>query len=295
MKKIVLLTGGTGFTGQYVKAALERLQLQVVCMTTHEPKSTNEVYGNLLDQESLIKLVETVQPDYVIHLAAIAFVGHANESDFYNTNVVGTLNLLNAITLAKPNVEKVILASSANVYGNPKVNPVSELISPAPINHYAMSKLSMETLAQNIYGDRLPLLIVRPFNYTGRGQSNNFLVPKIVEHFYKKAEKISLGNLNVTREFNDVRDIAQCYAGLLLSEAQGEIVNLCSGYGYTLNNLLESCAELTGHQLVVEVDGKLVRPNELRVLTGDPNHLLSLVPSLQFTPLKETLSWMLQE
>ncbi|WP_343595817.1 NAD-dependent epimerase/dehydratase family protein [Acinetobacter sp.] len=295
MKKIVLLTGGTGFTGQYVKAALERLQLQVVCMTTHEPKSTNEVYGNLLDQESLIKLVETVQPDYVIHLAAIAFVGHANESDFYNTNVVGTLNLLNAITLAKPNVEKVILASSANVYGNPKVNPVSELISPAPINHYAMSKLSMETLAQNIYGDRLPLLIVRPFNYTGRGQSNNFLVPKIVEHFYKKAEKISLGNLNVTREFNDVRDIAQCYAGLLLSEAQGEIVNLCSGYGYTLNNLLESCAELTGHQLVVEVDAKLVRPNELRVLTGDPNHLLSLVPSLQFTPLKETLSWMLQE
>lgn len=295
MKKIVLLTGGTGFTGQYVKAALERLQLQVVCMTTHEPKSTNEVYGNLLDQESLIKLVETVQPDYVIHLAAIAFVGHANESDFYNTNVVGTLNLLNAITLAKPNVEKVILASSANVYGNPKVNPVSELISPAPINHYAMSKLSMETLAQNIYGDRLPLLIVRPFNYTGRGQSNNFLVPKIVEHFHKKAKKISLGNLDVTREFNDVRDIAQCYAGLLLSNAQQGVVNLCSGHGYTLNNLLESCAELTGHQLVVEVDAKLVRPNELRVLTGDPNHLLSLVPSLQFTPLKETLSWMLQE
>ena len=288
----VLLTGGRGFTGFYVAQSLMDAGFEVFQLTL-EAVGVSDVVGNLLDKESLNRAVNEVKPDYVIHLAAIAFVGHTSQMDFYGVNVEGTLNLLEAVRQNAPDIKKIILASSANIYGNPPVESVSENVAPAPLNHYAMSKLAMEMLSRTIFSD-LPIIYTRPFNYTGVGQSVDFLVPKIVEHFKNKADVIYLGNLEVVREFNDVRAIAQCYTQLLLQTTNNvQVVNLCSGQGYKLTDLIQYCQTITGHEIRVEVNPKFVRPNELKVLIGNPSLLRTLAPSVNFIPIEETLGWML--
>ena len=290
----VLLTGGRGFTGFYVGQSLMDAGFEVFQLTL-EAVGVSDVCGNLLDKDSLNKAVNEVKPDYVIHLAAIAFVGHASQIDFYAVNVEGTLNLLEAVRQNAPDIKKIILASSANIYGNPPVESVSENVAPAPLNHYAMSKLAMEMLSRTIFND-LPIIYTRPFNYTGVGQSVDFLVPKIVEHFKNKADVIYLGNLDVVREFNDVRAVAQCYTELLLQTTDdGQVVNLCSGQGYKLIDLIQYCQSITGHEIRVEVNPKFVRPNELKVLIGNPSLLRTLAPNVNFMPIEETLNWMLSK
>jgi nucleoside-diphosphate-sugar epimerase len=293
MTQIVLLTGSRGFTGRYVRVALEQQGFTVMGLVQSDAQA-NEVAANLSDAASVHAAVAQVMPHYVVHLAAVAYVTHANAEDFYRVNVLGTLNLLDALVAAQAPVVKVLLASSANVYGNPTVAQVAEDVPPAPVNHYAMSKLGMEHMART-YADRLPIVMTRPFNYTGIGQDGGFLIPKIVAHFKQRAPVISLGNLDVMREFNDVRMVAQAYCGLMRHAPAGALVNLCSGRGYLLSDVLALCAQLTGHELTVEVNPALVRANELKVLIGDAGALNRMLPDLPPYSLKETLQWMLGE
>ncbi|MCY7370464.1 MAG: GDP-mannose 4,6-dehydratase, partial [Polaromonas sp.] len=235
-------------------------------------------------------------PDAVVHLAAISFVGHADNSAFYAVNVVGTTNLLTALVALPKRPTRVLLASSANVYGNTKASPIVETQSPAPINHYGMSKLAMELMAMT-YAAQLGLVITRPFNYTGRGQSTNFIVPKLVTHFARKAPSVSLGNLAVAREFNDVQMVCDAYLQLLKHGKAGETYNVCSGQPYTLQHVIDTLARITGHQLEVVIDPTLVRANELPRLCGSPAKLQALLVTneyvLDIPPLERTLRQML--
>lgn len=287
----VLLTGSRGFTGKYVRQALQQAGYRVVGLVQHEA-TDNEVAADLSDAAGLRTAVEQVLPDFVIHLAAIAFVAHADQTALYQTNLFGTLNLLEALQQCGHNVRKVILASSANIYGNPPVSPVAEDTSPAPVNHYAMSKLAMEHMART-WLDRLPIMFTRPFNYTGVGQDEKFLIPKIVSHFRSKQPVIKLGNLDVVREFNDVRMVAQAYVRLLEVGQPGQTINLCSGVGYRLLDVVETVSTISGHTLQVEVDHALVRASELKVLVGSPTLLNSVLPDLPAYALEQTLAWML--
>ena len=106
-------------------------------------------------------------------LRRVAFVAHGNAEDFYRVNVLGTLNLLQALAKLDRAPERVIIASSANVYGTPDVGMLDESLCPAPVNHYACSKLAMEHMVRPWFS-RFPILITRPFNYTGPGQSEAF-------------------------------------------------------------------------------------------------------------------------
>ncbi|QLG89661.1 GDP-mannose 4,6-dehydratase [Chitinibacter bivalviorum] len=287
----VLVTGAQGFTGQYVCDALRIAGYDVIGLGQSSASNLG-YFADLCDLVSLRKVISAIKPNYVIHLAAIAFVGHADFNNFYRTNLFGTLNLLEAIYLECPQVSNIIVASSANVYGNPVISPVSELVCPAPLNHYAMSKLAMEHMSRTWF-ERLPIIIVRPFNYTGHRQSIDFLIPKIVSHFHARAEKISLGNLDVTREFNDVRMIARAYVDILQVDS-GITINLCSGIGYELNNVLQLASELSRHHIIVDTSPALVRQNELKSLVGDPSVMQQLLPNLPTYSLYETLEWMFE-
>lgn len=290
--KRALITGIQGFTGRFMAAELVTQGCEVVGTGSQPSDEANYYQADLTDLAGLSKLLADIQPDIVVHLAALAFVGHGAAEVFYQVNLIGTRNLLEAIAACGKTPEIILIASSANVYGNASSGMLDEGTTPAPANDYAVSKLAMEYMASLWFG-RLPIIVTRPFNYTGLGQAENFLLPKIVKHFREKAKKIELGNLDVWRDFSDVRSLVAAYRGLLEAKPYGEIVNVSSGKTYSLREVIDMCRAITGHDLTVEVNPAFVRANEVKTLCGDNSRLKSLVPGWTTPELSETLAWML--
>ncbi|MDE2421511.1 MAG: GDP-mannose 4,6-dehydratase [Gammaproteobacteria bacterium] len=289
-----LITGINGFTGHYLAEELHTAGYTVVGLssTEIEPSGSRVNYlCNVLDREQLVNILTQVKPDVVVHLAAIAFVAHNDVDAMYRTNVVGTRNLLEAIIKSKHIPRSVLLASSANIYGNALIEPIDEIVSAAPANDYAVSKLSMEYMAR-LWMDRLPITVVRPFNYTGAGQSVNFLIPKIVDHFKRRAPILELGNLDVVRDFSDVRSVVQRYRLLLESKTQGEVFNVCSGQGHSLLDVLQIMQEVSGHNPEIKVNPAFVRANEVHRLVGSSAKLDAVIGKVPAIPLQNTLQWM---
>ena len=223
--KSILITGINSFTGNYLSGLLKRKGYKVygsVYKKQDESIKNNYFYANLFDLDSIKELVENVKPDKVIHLAAISFVSHENINELYNTNLLGTRNLLSSLEQSNKKPEQIILASSANIYGNVENEMIDEKYPFKPLNDYAISKASMELMA-NIWKEKLPITILRPFNYTGIGQSKKFLIPKIIHHFQMKKKFIELGNIEVFRDFSDVRDVAEIYSEILDLNLEGNI------------------------------------------------------------------------
>jgi nucleoside-diphosphate-sugar epimerase len=288
-----LITGIPGFTGRYVAAALESAGYQVFGTCYGEHSAGETVFSvDLCDPVRLGEVVAAVEPQLVVHLAAVSFVAHDNVDAIYRTNVVGTRNLLAALAKHAPTVESILLASSANIYGNSTASPLTENTLPNPANDYAVSKLAMEYMAK-LWEDKLPLFVVRPFNYTGVGQSTDFLLPKIVEHFKRRSTVIELGNLDVWRDFGDVRRVAQAYTKLLAAKPIGKTINICTGQTHSLREVLAMMEGMTGLHPEIRVNPAFVRQNEVRVLSGNNQLLKSLIGEWSGLPLEETLRWML--
>tara|TARA_R110001583_G_scaffold26757_2_gene96267 strand:+ start:38453 stop:39334 length:882 start_codon:yes stop_codon:yes gene_type:complete len=286
MKKI-LVTGINGFTGKYVDEELKRRGYDVVGLVYSNP-TEGQVACDLTNKQAVKKCIESVKPDGVIHLAALSFVGHADQKAFYDVNVFGNLNILESIFELGLDVSKIIMASSANIYGNPDVAKINETQEAAPVNHYAMSKLAMEHMIKPWF-TKLPIIITRPFNYTGIGQQDNFLIPKIVSHFRTHKLKIELGNIDVSRDFSDVRDIAKSYVDLLESNVSSEVFNLCSGNVHSLSSIIEKMESIAGYSIEVSVNPDFVRANEIKVLGGDNSKLLAMTDSKPTLTIDQTL------
>jgi nucleoside-diphosphate-sugar epimerase len=278
----IALTGADGFTGLHFIEAAQRAGHEII-----------ELRSDLTDGVGVAAETLSLEADALVHLAAISFVGYQNDRAFYDVNLFGTLNLLDALAKARRPLKRVLISSSANVYGNSPRSPIAETQPPAPVNHYAMSKVAMELMAQARFPE-LPLVIARPFNYTGPGQATDFVIPKLVDHFRRRAPRVTLGNLHVQREYNDVRFVCETYLRLLGSAQQGGVYNVCTGVTYDFNAVLGTLREITGHDIEVQVDPKLVRANEVHRLCGDPSLLTRTVGELPQFPLRDTLAWMLE-
>jgi len=277
----VLITGRDGFTGRYVQSEMEANGYRVIGLDS-----------DLTDYDKLSAEIKKVNPHFVIHLAGIAFVGQNNANAFYHVNLIGTRNLLEALADQVDNIKSILLASSANIYGNRSEGKLSEDTLPDPVNDYAVSKLAMEYMAK-LWNDKLPLFIVRPFNYTGVDQEEKFLIPKIVKHFKEKQPVIELGNIDVWREFGDVRTVAGIYRRLIEHCPAGESINICTGQAYSLKKVIELCEKITGHKIEIKINPRFVRTNEVRELTGDNTRLINIIGDIQYRELEETLGWML--
>ena len=287
-----LITGLRGFTGHYLAQALEADGYEVFG-TAHEtlPENSRLFKVDLCDREQVRLAVAAIQPDVVAHLAAISFVAHGDVEAIYRVNVIGTRNLLEALAGLTKRPEAVLLASSANIYGNAPIEVINELVLPAPANDYAVSKLAMEYMAR-LWMDRLPIIITRPFNYTGVGQTPQFLLPKIVGHFQRQEKMIELGNIDVERDFSDVRMVVGAYSTLLQKSPAGEVFNVCSGQVYSLKEVLAMMAKIAGYEIEVHVNPAFVRANEVNRLQGDAGKLRQAIGGFEMIPLVETLRWM---
>lgn len=293
----VLITGVAGFTGRHLAAELLRAGYEVHGLARNSVEMDGVVVHacGLEDPVELGKVLEQVQPDWVAHLAAISFVAHGEVDAIYQTNLIGSRHLLDALSKCSKKPSSILLASSANVYGNAAEGALDEQTLPAPANDYAVSKLAMEYMAA-LYKDRLPIIVVRPFNYTGVGQAENFLLPKIINHVRRKAPLIELGNLHVARDFSDVRRVVLFYRRLLETpSAISQTFNVSSGKGYTLEEVLEKVRRISGHDFEVRVNPAFVRANEVKVLIGNSARLEALLPGVPEIPLDDTLRWMLEE
>lgn len=277
----LLLTGASGFTGQHFTKAAQQAGYEVLPLS-----------ADLTDAKAVAAETAAAAPDFVVHLAAISAVTHTDEEALYRVNLFGTLNLLEALVTLHHPPKRILLASSANVYGNADKSPIDESSCPAPVSHYAMSKLAMEFMSAR-FADRLSLLIVRPFNYTGVGHDVRFVIPKLVEHFVRRAETIELGNLDVEREFNDVRTVCEAYLRLLQLGQPGQTYNVCSGQPVSLKSVIDALRRNTGHDLQVNVNPDFIRANEVYRLCGNPSKLEACIGQLQHPPLEDTLRWML--
>jgi len=285
----VLITGHSGFTGRYLARLLEDKGLEVVGLD-REAEGKNAVACDLTDQDAVYRVVREIQPDYVVHLAALSFVGHPDKEAFYRVNVLGTLNLLQALGSLDASPRKVLVAGSANVYGANACEVIDEDICPAPVNHYACSKLAMEHMVRTWF-DRLPIVLTRPFNYTGVGQDEKFVIPKIANHFREGKKSIELGNMDVSRDFSDVRDVVRAYLALLESEVHSETFNICSGKAFSLRWIIDALQAIAGYEMRITVNPDFVRASEIPVLRGENDKLKRMTGFSPRFHLRETLQW----
>lgn len=288
----VLITGLAGFTGRHVADLLSRYNWDVVGLSNTDDAIGYPLFKcDLQDLDGLKSAIASIQPSHILHLAALSHV-IGDPASFYHVNVVGTENLLEAIGASGANVKKMVIASSANIYGQTANLPISEDEPPRPVNHYAISKLAMEHVARQWFG-RIPIILARPFNYTGSGQSENFVYAKLAGAFARRDPEIRLGNSEIARDLSDVRFVAEAYARLLQSEFASDVVNICSGKSLSISDAIFTLERLTGHTPKLVHDPSLVRKNDIVELYGDPAKLQRIIGPLRSFEPEEIFASML--
>ena len=288
----VLITAIDSFTGSHLSSYLQSSGYDVY--GTSFLNSSNNIYKcDITKKEDLLSVLKVVNPDFIIHLSGISFTAHGNMQDFYKVNTIGTINILDSLLELDMNPSKILLASSATVYGNQGVEVLDESLCPTPANHYGSSKYAMESMAKN-YFDKLNIIITRPFNYTGINQEEHFLIPKIVKHFNESKKEIELGNLDVSREFNDISYVCEIYKNLLEVDSKSEIVNICSNRGIKLLDVIDIMNSIAGYKIDIKINEAFVRKDEIKTLTGSPKKLFELIGNIKQKKFKDTLREMFE-
>jgi nucleoside-diphosphate-sugar epimerase len=284
----VLITGATGFTGRLLVERLRQNRREVMAFSNGaDDEGVRNV--DLRDFHSLTQAFSQIRPSAVVHLAGIAATDHSDIGEIYSANVVGTANLFGALAAVNIEPQIVVVASSAQVYAAPKDDaPLTEDSPLAPQSHYAVSKRTAEDIAR-IYSSRFPVIVTRPFNYTGPGQSPSFLVPKIVQHYAEGKSEIRLGNLDLFRDFSDVGRVVEAYYRLVSEPIDPDTINICSGHSVHLTDIPKILEEISGRTIEVITDRSLVRGNEPHVIAGSPSRLETLVGPLPNPEFRETL------
>ena len=290
--KRVLIFGIDGFTGNHLSAYLQNAGYDVYG-TSYSGTSGKTFKVDITYKADIDTVLKEVVPDFIIVLSGISFPAHGHNEDFYAINTIGAINILDVLIHLNQNPKKIIMASSATVYGNQGVEVLDETLCPKPTNHYGASKYAMESLARNFF-EKLNIIIARPFNYTGINQENNFLIPKIIKHFKEMKQTIELGNIDVSREFNDVGYVCEIYKKLLESSVSSEVVNLSANRGIKLLDVIDMMNEMAGYKIEVKINPDFVREGEIKTLTGSCEKLFGLIGEVEQKEFKETLRDMLE-
>jgi GDP-6-deoxy-D-talose 4-dehydrogenase len=284
----VLITGGAGFTGRPLAERLRQDGNDVVILS-RKAADEYEFNINLCDFDAVTQALTRIKPGAIVHLAGIATPTHSKIGEMYSANVVGTANLFAALASAKVEPRVVIIASSAQVYAGPDTNvPLTEEAPLAPKTHYAVSKCATEKIAA-IYSRHFPIIVARPFNYTGPGQTTDFLVPKIVQHYAERRSEIRLGNLDLFRDISDIKRVVEAYSRLVSRSIGPTTVNICSGRAIRLADIPRIMDDVSGHPVNLVFDSSLFRSDEPQYIVGSPSRLEALIGPLPNPELRDTL------
>jgi GDP-4-dehydro-6-deoxy-D-mannose reductase len=267
-----LVTGATGFVGTHLVRHL-RERGDDVCGVDRERDVT--------DEASMREVFESFRPDVTYHLAAMTHVGESwkHTEEFTRVNVVGTRRVLDAAMNAVPDSTTVVVSSS-EVYGlvGEADLPLREDFRVAPANPYSSSKVEAELVAHAVWHDREQrVIIVRPFNHVGPGQSPMFAVPALASRLLdareRGASEIAVGDLSTRRDFSDVRDVVRAYRLLVEFGAPNEVYNVASGRDVALSDIARRLVERIAPEVTLVVDPDLLRPNDVPVFRGSADKL----------------------
>lgn len=302
--KHVLLTGANGFVGKVLLDQLLAAGYRVSCACTHAGPSpragVEQVVLDIRDASACATTLGHIKPTHIIHLAAISHVPTSFRDPLltWNTNVIGSLNLLEAIKQQAPDAF-VVFASSSEVYGEAfKAGVALDESSPClPMNPYAASKLAAELAFEQYFKQGVRGVIARPFNHIGLGQSPDFVTASFARQIAliesgKQAPVMQVGNLDACRDFLDVRDVCAAYVQLLeLNDVQGHprLFNIASGQARKIRDILDEMISQSAVSITVELDPQRLRPSDIPFAVGDCERIRDVLNWQPKIPLKETL------
>jgi GDP-4-dehydro-6-deoxy-D-mannose reductase len=282
-----LITGSTGFVGQYLSDYLANYSSELFGTYSEgsvksNPKSKIKLLPlHIENQLECRNLINELKPDIIYHLAAISFVPDA-ERNFEKAlciNVTGTYNLISSCDANT----KIIIVGSAECYGKylPELMPISESYLCKPSNNYGLTKAMAEIIATR-FAETKNIVCIRPFNHIGPGQREDFVTSAFAKQLAQIARKlrkpiVSVGNLEAKRDFTDVRDIVRGYY-LAALKGQGTY-NLCSGKPIAISHVLNLLIKIAGVKIEVQQDPARMRPADIPIMVGD------------YTKAKNELGW----
>lgn len=281
-KMKALIFGIGGFVGWYLAQELLDSGYEVYGSDIQADNMQPEVKfykADLLEQEAVQEVVAKVVPDMIINLAAVSSVGLSWKfpQKTMSVNVVGTLNIMEAVRNCKTN-PKVLFIGSSEEYRSTD-QPIDENILLKANNPYGISKMAQEKFVE-IYRQQYHMQIyyVRPFNHTGIGQKDSFVLPSFCRQAaeIEKSGKpgiIRVGNLAAERDFSDVRDIVRAYRMIIESGNCGKVYNVGSGKAYSLETILEYIISLSAQEITVKVDPERFRPIDTKRICCDHHRI----------------------
>ena len=297
-KKNLFITGAQGFVGSHIQAAVLGADWQ----STFEVVCADSQF-DITDRLSLTRVINQAHPDAVIHLAAQSHVptSFADPEETYRVNFFGTLNLLEALAKSRF-AGRLLFVGSADTYGLVLETdlPIREEQPLRPRNPYAVSKVAAEALCyQWSQTGSFEIIMARPFNHIGPGQGENFAVSGFAKQIAEialglRAAEIQVGDLDVTRDFTDVRDIVDAYLELLIKGKSGEVYNVGSGQERKMSEILDSLISIAGISARITVDTARFRPAEQRRVVCDANKLMHQTGWQPRRQINETLNEILQ-
>lgn len=296
----LLITGFTGFVSQHFLTLLNKEEpgSVVLGIDKNSPNFDFSTFTNLtisfenidlLNRLATDKIIDSFQPEYVLHLASVSSVAQSwhtpLDSFVNNTNIF--LNLVEQIRLKKLNC-RILSVGSSEEFGEvtEKELPLTEEHPLKPLSPYAVARVSQEMLSK-IYADgfALDIIMTRSFNHIGPGQRDVFVISSFAKQLVQLSndtsanKTITTGNLAVIRDFVDVRDVVRAYYLLLKSGRRGEVYNICSGKGIVLKDIISMMSELLDIKVDTLVNPELIRPNENKKVIGS------------YQKIKQQLGW----
>jgi len=303
----IFITGATGFVGRHLINLLGSAEYTIFGTSFPEKpgpddKKKNIVYLDIRSEKGITEAVKKAQPDWVFHLAAVSKVKYSWEKrrETMETNLMGTFFLFEAVRKYAPN-SRVLFISSCDVYGaSSSAKALREEDSFHITSPYAFTKVSGEVLSKfYVQIEKLNIVVARSFPHTGPGQSPDFVCSDWARQI-AKIEKgliepvITVGNIEVQRDFLDVRDVVRAYLLLMKKARKGEIYNVCSGKAISLREILDTLLSFSSRKIKVKIDPQKKRKIDIPYLLGESRKIKKETSWKPEIPLEKTLRDLLE-
>ncbi|TPJ96335.1 NAD-dependent epimerase/dehydratase family protein [Mesorhizobium sp. B2-5-12] len=296
----ILITGASGFVGTTLLQLLEREHGSCEVFAFGHGEGQNPI--DLLDQDAVDTAVQKVQPTALIHLAAVAAPSDARNAPrhAWNVNVTGTMNLADSVMRHAPQARFVYVGSS-EAYGasfQSARGPVTESAPLRPMTIYGATKAAADLMIGQMAYDGLRAIRFRPFNHTGPGQSDAYVVSAFARQIAeiasgKNKPVIKVGNLEAERDFLDVRDVVRAYASAAtmdLDDGPDHVYNIASGQPRRIHDILDMLVAQAGIDIEVHTDPEKFRPNDISSAWGDASKARDKLNWSPLVPFEQTLS-----